>query len=369
MVDLFGQYLRMKAEIDENIQKVISEAAFIRGPEVIEFEKELSEFLSVKNVITCANGTDALQVSLMALGLNPGDEVISPDFTFGATVEVIALLRLKPVFVDVDPYTFNINTEMIRNVITEKTKAIIPVHLFGQCADMSSVLNISEKYGIPVIEDAAQSLGAFHTDNGKKKMAGTIGTIGCTSFFPSKNLGCYGDGGAVFTDDDALARDLSAITRHGQHVKYYQDMIGVNSRLDTMQAAILRVKLKFIEDFTQRRQEAAAYYDRELSGLDWLEIPARAEYSNHVFHQYTIKLKGADRVSFMNYLKSKDIPSMIYYPVPLHLQKAYSYLGYRKGDFPVTEALCDNVVSLPMHTELGEEQLKYITLIIKEFKP
>lgn len=369
MVDLYGQYLSMKKEIDETIQKVISEAAFIRGPEVIDFEKELSEYLAVKNVISCANGTDALQVSLMALGLKPGDEVISPDFTFGATVEVIALLGLRPVLVDVDPHTFNIDTACLERVITPRTRAIIPVHLFGQCADLSAVMKIAGRHGIPVIEDNAQALGACHIENGILRKAGTIGTIGCTSFFPSKNLGCYGDGGAIFTNDASLARDLSAITRHGTRVKYYHDLIGVNSRLDTLQAAILRVKLKYLDDFAARRQAAAAYYDRELSESGWLKTPARANYSTHVFHQYTIKLMGVERATFINYLKARGIPAMIYYPVPLHLQKAFSYLGYGRGDFPVTESLCESVVSLPMHTELDREQLAYIAGTVKEFKP
>lgn len=369
MADLYGQYLRMKNEIDENIQKVISDSAFIRGPEVIEFEKELASYLDVRNVITCANGTDALQVSLMALGLKPGDEVISPDFTFGATVEVIALLGLRPVLVDVDRDTFNINTESLERAITPRTKAIIPVHLFGQCADLKAIRQIAERHSLPVIEDNAQALGADYIEGNMKRKSGTIGTIGCTSFFPSKNLGCYGDGGAIFTNDDDLARDLSAITRHGMRVKYHMDMIGVNSRLDTLQAAVLRVKLKQLDDFAARRQAAAAYYDRELAGLEWLEIPARVNYSTHVFHQYTIKLRGADRDLFINYLKDRGIPAMIYYPVPLHMQKAFSYLGYDSKEFPVSVGLCENVVSLPMHTELDNEQLAYITYNIKEFKP
>jgi UDP-2-acetamido-2-deoxy-ribo-hexuluronate aminotransferase len=368
MVDLYGQYLRMKSEIDEAIRKVIESSAFIRGPEVINLENQLSKYLNIKNVITCANGTDALQVALMALDLKPGEEVISPDFTFGATVEVIALLGLKPVLVDVDPLTFNINKELLEKAITPRTKAVIPVHLFGQCADMTSVMRIAAEHSLYVIEDTAQALGTDHISGSKRIKAGTIGTIGCTSFFPSKNLGCYGDGGAIFAGDDDLARKLSAITKHGMYVKYHQDLIGVNSRLDTMQAAILNVKLAHLDDFARRRQKAAAFYDKALSGIEWIELPSRISYSTHVFHQYTIKLKGPQREHFMNYLKSEGVPSMIYYPVPLHLQRALSYLGYRKGDFPVSESLCENVVSLPMHTELDEEQLNYIADVIKGFK-
>jgi len=367
MVDLYGQYLRMKKEIDEAIQNVLENTAFIRGPEVVNLEKNLAKYLKNKNVITCANGTDALQVSLMALDLKPGDEVISPDFTFGATVEVIALLGLKPVLVDVEPATFNINTDLIERSITPRTKAIMPVHLFGQCCDLSSIMRIANDRGLHVIEDAAQALSAEYIHKGAWRKAGTAGTIGCTSFFPSKNLGCYGDGGAIFTDDDELASKLSAITRHGMHVKYYQDLVGVNSRLDTIQAAILGVKLGHIADFAKRRQAVALHYDKALVRMPWIEIPSRVSSSTHVFHQYTIKLKGVNRESFMNYLNTKGIPSMIYYPVPLHLQKAFHYLGYKRGDFPVTESLCENVVSLPIHTEMDMEQLEYITYEIENY--
>lgn len=368
MVDLFGQYLKIKAEVDHAIQQVIESSAFIRGPEVKTFEQELSRYMDIRHVITCGNGTDALMVSLMALGLKPGDEVITPDFTFGATVEVVALLGMKPVFVDVDPTTFNINLSSLESAITSKTKAIIPVHLFGQCADMDRIMKLAGKYGLFVIEDAAQAISTdYHEEGQPAKKAGTIGHIGCTSFFPSKNLGCFGDGGAIFTNDDDLARDLSAITMHGSRVKYYQDLIGVNSRLDSIQAAILRVKFQHLDEYSDLRRKVADYYDSALKELPGIELPARIGYSSHAFHQYTLKLNGIDRMQFRNFLQSKGIPTMIYYPVPLHLQRAFQYLDYRKGDFPVTEMLCERVVSLPIHTEMDEGQLEYITSTISEF--
>ena len=367
MVDLYGQYLKLKSEIDKAILEVIESSAFIRGPEVRTFEQELAAYLNIEHAVSCANGTDALQVSLMALDLKPGDEVISPDFTFGATVEVIALLGLKPVLVDVDPDHFNINTDLIIQSISPKTKAIIPVHLFGQCAEMETILEIADEHELFVIEDSAQALSADFIYGKQRKKAGTLGHIGCTSFFPSKNLGCYGDGGAIFTHDEVLAMKLSAITRHGTYVKYHHDLIGVNSRLDTLQAAILRIKLRYLDEYSESRQKVADFYDRALGKLEGIEIPSRVDYSTHVFHQYTLKLNGIKREAFMNHLKSKGIPTMIYYPVPLHLQKAFHYLGYRKGAFPVTESLCENVVSLPMHTEMDDEQLEFITGTIASF--
>jgi dTDP-4-amino-4,6-dideoxygalactose transaminase len=368
MVDLHGQYLKIKSEIDEAIQRIIDSTAFVKGPEVKAFEKELAQYLDVKHVIACANGTDALQVALMALGLKPGDEVITPDFTFIATVEVIALLGLKPVIVDVNPYDFNISIDSIKKSITQNTKAILPVHLFGQCSDMETIMNIAEKYNLHVIEDNAQAIGSDYTfSNGLIKKAGTIGKIGCTSFFPSKNLGCYGDGGALFTNDDEIAEKLSIIVNHGMKVRYYHDMIGVNSRLDSIQAAILRVKLKYLDDFIKARQKAAAFYDNIFRNSEEVIIPQRNSFSTHVFHQYTIRLKTKKRDELKAYLESKQIPSMIYYPVPLHRQKAFQYLGLKDNDFPVTENLCNSVLSLPMHTELDYEQLEYIASQVINF--
>ncbi|MBN1159167.1 MAG: DegT/DnrJ/EryC1/StrS family aminotransferase [Bacteroidales bacterium] len=367
MVDLYGQYQKLQTEIDRAIQQVIESSAFIKGPEVKAFEKELARYMNVKNAISCGNGTDALQISLMALDLKPGDEVITPAFTFGATVEVIALLGMKPVFADVDPDTFNMDLRSLESAVTSKTKAVIPVHLFGQCADMEGIMNLAKQHELWVIEDAAQAIGADYHGIHPARKAGTIGHVGCTSFFPSKNLGCFGDGGAIFTDDDNLAQDLAAITTHGSRVKYYQDLIGVNSRLDSIQAAILRIKLRHLDEYAGLRQRVAVYYDDMLADLPGIRLPVRTGYSTHVFHQYTIRLEGIHREQFRDYMKTKGIPTMIYYPVPLHLQKAYQYLGYRKGDFPVAEMLCDTVVSLPMHTEMDEEQLEYITGNITEF--
>ncbi len=368
MVDLHGQYLKIKEEINGAIQGIIESAAFVKGPEVKAFEKELAQYLGVKHVVACANGTDALQVALMSLGLEPGDEVITPDFTFIATAEVIALLGLKPVLVDVNPDDFNINTENIRKVINKNTKAILPVHLFGQCSNMEEITDIAARYNLHIIEDNAQAIGAdFIFSNGQTKKAGTIGKIGCTSFFPSKNLGCYGDGGALFTNDDALAEKLSVIVNHGMKVRYYHDMIGVNSRLDSIQAAILRVKLKYLDDFIKARQKAAAFYDNRFMESEEIIIPHRNSFSTHVFHQYTIRLKTKKRDELKAYLDSKQIPSMIYYPVPLHRQKAFQYLGLHDNDFPVTENLCNSVLSLPMHTELDDEQLEYIVSEVINF--
>ncbi len=366
MVDLRSQYERLKADIDSAVAGVISSTAFIKGPDVRLFEEELQRYLGIRNVIACANGTDALQIAMMALGLRAGDEVITTNFTFIATVEVIELLGLKVILVDPDPGTFNINLEAIEKAITPRTKAIVPVHLFGQCADMEPLMELAGRHGIHVIEDVAQATGTeYWFSDGTVKKAGAMGTIGCTSFFPSKNLGCYGDGGALFTDNDELAALIRSITNHGMKVRYYHDTVGVNSRLDTIQAAILRVKLRHLDDFNEARQKAAAHYDRELSGLRGITVPVRAANSTHIFHQYTLRIDGGERNSLRECLENEGIPSMIYYPVPLHMQKAYAHLGYRADDFPVTTRLTGEVLSLPMHTELDDEQLSYITGCIR----
>jgi UDP-2-acetamido-2-deoxy-ribo-hexuluronate aminotransferase len=362
MVDLNGQYLKYKSEIDPAIQAVIDSSAFINGLQVKDFSINLASFLGVKHVIPCANGTDALQIALMALDLKPSDEVISPDFTFVATVEVIALLGLKPVLIDVDPLTFTIDTGAIRKAITSKTKAIVPVHLFGLCANMGEIMKIAEEYNLAVIEDNAQALGATYNDGTLKGMAGTLGTIGCTSFFPSKLLGCYGDGGAMFTNNDLLAEKLKCITNHGSKVKYYNEEVGVNSRLDTIQAAILDVKLKYLKQFIEARQKAAAIYNELLSDVIEVTTPFIPAYTDHVFHQYTIVVKTR-RDELIRYLNEKGVPAMVYYPVPVHSQKAYE----TKGDFPVTDTLKDSVLSLPMHTELKKDELEYICSQIKDF--
>ena len=366
MVDLRSQYERLKADIDNAIAGVISSAAFIRGPEVRLFEEELQRYLGIRHVISCANGTDALQIAMMAQGLKPGDEVITTNFTFIATVEVIELLGLKAVLVEPDKDTFNISVEAVRKVITPRTRAIVPVHLFGQCADMEPILELARQHGIHIIEDVAQATGTeYRFTDGTVKKAGTMGTIGCTSFFPSKNLGCYGDGGALFTDNDELAGLIRSITNHGMKVRYYHDTIGVNSRLDTIQAAILRVKLRHLDAFNEARAQAAAFYDTQLSGLPGITVPARSVFSSHIFHQYTLKIAGGERNSLRECLENEGIPSMIYYPVPLHMQKAYLHLGYQPGDFPVTTQLSGEVLSLPMHTELDDEQLAWITGCIR----
>ena len=368
MVDLKSQYKKIKTEVDAAIENVLNSSAFINGPDVKAFQTELAQYLGAKHVIACANGTDALQIAMMALDLKPGDEVITADFTYVATAEVIALLGLKPVLVDVVPNTFDIDIAAIEKAITPKTKAIVPVHLFGQCANMEAIMTLAKKYNLYVIEDTAQAIGADYLyADGTKKKAGTIGTIGCTSFFPSKNLGCYGDGGALFTNDDKLAAKIAMIANHGQSVQYMHDTIGVNSRLDSIQAAILRIKLRSLDNYASARNKAATYYDKAFANNPKLKIPTRAKYSNHVFHQYTLQLNGVDRNAFREFLASKGIPAMIYYPIPLHLQKAYLDPRYKAGDFPVTEKLCASVVSLPMHTELDEETLKYITTSVLEF--
>ena len=368
MVDLKQQYLNIKQEVDQAIQQVIDSTAFINGPDVKALKTELAEMLNVKHVVTCGNGTDALQAALMALNLEPGDEVITTDFTFIATLEVIALLQLKPVLVDIEEDSFNIDTEQIENSITNRTKAIIPVHLYGQCANMERIMEIANKHGLCVIEDAAQALGTefIFADNTRKK-AGTIGHIGCTSFFPSKTLGAFGDGGAIFTNDDKLAESLASIVNHGTKVKYYHNKVGINSRLDTLQAAILRVKLKYINEYALCRQNVAAFYDKAFENTEAIKMPVRKAYSNHVFHQYTIKVDSSIREALCNHLKSKGIPTMIYYPVPMHLQEGYRYLGYQPEDFPISSETCKSVVSLPIHTELTEEQLEYITTTIIDF--
>ncbi|HPX59789.1 MAG TPA: DegT/DnrJ/EryC1/StrS family aminotransferase [Bacteroidales bacterium] len=362
MVDLQKQYQDIKEEVDSAIQEVINNCTFINGPSVKQFQANLEKYLHVKHVIPCGNGTDGLQVSLMALDLQPGDEVITTTFTFIATAEVIALLKLTPVLVDVDPDTFNISISAVEKAVTNKTKAIIPVHLFGQCVDMESLMKIAEKHNLHIVEDACQAIGAdYHFSNGEVKKAGTMGIIGCTSFFPSKNLGCYGDGGAVFTNDDVLAKKLRGIVNHGMFVRYYHDIVGVNSRLDSIQAAILDVKLKRLDDYIKRRNAAASFYNQVFANHENIVIPQRHKKSTHVFHQYTLVLKNVDRDKVVAYMKEQEIPVMIYYPVPLHLQKAYEYLSYKKGDLPVSEALSESVISLPMHTELDDEQLNYIT--------
>jgi UDP-2-acetamido-2-deoxy-ribo-hexuluronate aminotransferase len=368
MVDLHGQYQRIKTEIDQAIHRVLDSAVFVKGAEVKDFERELAQYLGINHVIACGNGTDALQICLMALGLKPGDEVITPNFTFISTVEVSALLGLNPVLVDVEPGTFNIDMASLEKAITPRTKVIIPVHLFGQCAHMEEIMRIAADHGITVIEDVAQALSADYTfRSGAVKKAGTIGHMACTSFFPSKNLGCFGDGGAMMTNDPALAATLAAITHHGMRKRYYYDLTGVNSRLDTLQAAILRVKLRYLDEYSAARRKAADWYDKALKDLPGIIIPERSSFSTHVFHQYTLRLKQINREALMKHLESHGIPSMVYYPFPLHLQQAFRYLGYHEHDFPVSREICNTVLSLPMHTELDEEQLQLITTRIKEF--
>ena len=367
MVDLKGQYQKIKSEVDAGIQNVIDNTAFINGPAVKEFQADLEKYLNVKHVIPCANGTDALQIAMMALGLKPGDEVITASFTYVATAEVIGLLGLVPVLVDVNADTFDIDIEAMERNITSKTKAIVPVHLFGQCANMEKIMAIAKKHNLYVIEDVAQAIGGdyFFTDGSSAK-AGTIGTIGCTSFFPSKNLGCYGDGGAMYTNDDELAKKLRMIAHHGQSVQYVHDVLGVNSRLDTIQAAVLKVKLKHLDEYAAARNKVADHYDKAFANHPKLKTPFRAKHSNHVFHQYTLQLTGIDRAKLREQLAERGISSMVYYPIPLHEQKAFASDRHKKGNFPVTEKLCGCVLSLPMHTELDEETLNYITKTVLE---
>lgn len=367
MVDLQSQYYKIKNEVDNAVLNVMDSAAFINGPEVKSFQSDLESYLDVKTVIPCANGTDALQIALMALDLKEGDEVITADFTFAATVEVIHLLKLKSVLVDVDYDTFTIDTDAIRKAITPKTKAIIPVHIFGQCANMEEILKIAKEHNLFVIEDNAQAIGAeFNFSDGLVKKSGTMGTIGTTSFFPSKNLGCYGDGGAIFTNDDGLAHRIRGIVNHGMYERYYHDEVGVNSRLDSIQAAILRKKLPNLDAYNEARRKAADFYDEAFSGNSDIRTPERAEYSTHVFHQYTLRILNGQRNELQKYLAEKEIPAMIYYPVALRKQKAY-YQESDPKDFMNTDQLLDQVISLPMHTELDEEQLKYITDSVLEF--
>lgn len=368
MVDLKQQYAKIKTEVDLAIQEVINTTAFIHGKAVQDFAAGLSKYLGVKHVIPCANGTDALQIALMALNLQPGDEVISPSFTFIATTEVIALLQLKPVFVEVDPKTFCIDPIAIEKAITPKTKAIIPVHLYGQAANMEAIMEIANRHNIPVIEDNAQAIGGdIQLSNGAVQKTGTLGTIGTTSFFPSKNLGCFGDGGAIFTNDDALAEALRMVANHGQAKRYYHDRVGCNSRLDSIQAAILNVKLPHLDEYIAARRRAADFYDKALTGNPSITVPYRASYSSHVFHQYTLLLEGVDRDALNKFLAEHGVPSMIYYPVPAHRQKMFAAFGGAQFELKTTDWLTERVISLPMHTELSNEQLQFITTKVLEF--
>lgn len=369
MVDLINQYQHIKPTVDKGFEEVINTASFINGPQVNSFAQNLEKYLDVKHVIPCGNGTEALQIALMALNLQPGDEVITADFTFAATVEVISLLKLNSVLVDVDYDTFTISPDAIRKAITPKTKAIIPVHLFGQCANMEEIIQIANEHNLYVIEDNAQAIGSEYTfRNGTRKKSGTMGIIGTTSFFPSKNLGCYGDGGALFTDNDELAHKIRGIVNHGMYKRYYHDEIGVNSRLDSLQAVVLNAKLPLLDSYNEKRRKAADYYDQAFSNHPNLVIPVRMEnYSTHVFHQYTLKVINSDRDALQKYLSEREVPAMIYYPVPLRKQKAYDNGNYKDEDFPATNKLINEVISLPMHTELQDDQLKYITETVLSF--
>ena len=362
MVDLKSQYLRLKPQMGAAMQAVIDSTAFVKGPKVAEFQKNLEEYLGVRNVIAVGNGTEAIQIALMALGLKPGDEVITPTFTFIATAEVVALLGLTPVVVDVDKDTFCMSIDAVKKAITPKTKAIVPVNLFGQNANLEEIVKLADENGLYVVEDACQSMGSEYIfKDGRCVKSGTVGKIGCTSFFPSKNLGCYGDGGALFTDDDELAAKIRSIANHGMTVRYHHDMIGVNSRLDALQAAVLDVKLPHLDSFIEARRKAAAYYTKAFEQCGWIKTPVCADYTTHAFHQYTMVLADdIDRDGLQAYLKERNVPSMVYYPIPLHMQKAYQDPRYKEGDFPVAEHLSKHVLSLPMHTELDEEQLSYI---------
>ena len=368
MVDLKQQYHKIKQEIDAAVLNVIESCAFINGPQVQSFANSLAAYNGSKYVVPCANGTDALQIAMMALGLQEGDEVITPSFTYIATTEVIALLKLTPVFVDVDPKTFCIDATSLQKAITSRTKAIVPVHLYGQAANMEEIKKIADSHKLYVIEDNAQAIGAdFYFSDGTVKKTGSIGTIGTTSFFPSKNLGGYGDGGALMTDDEALANRLRMVANHGQSKRYYHDVVGCNSRLDTIQAAILEVKLKFLDEYINARRTVADYYDKAFSGHPKITTPFRASYSRHVFHQYTLLLEGVDRNKLHDYLAQNNIPSMIYYPVPAHRQNMFAHFKSSKTELPVTDWLTERVISLPMHTEMEEEQLSFITSKVIEF--
>ena len=368
MVDLKSQYMKIKPQVDQAINDVLSSTQFINGEHVKSFQNELAAYLDVKHVITCANGTDALQISMMALGLKPGDEIITPSFTYIATTEVIGLLGLKPVFVDCDPENFNISVDEVEKAITKKTKAIVPVHLFGQSSDMKFIMSLAKKYNLFVIEDNAQAIGSDYLGFNQPQKTGTIGNIGCTSFFPSKNLGCFGDGGAMMTNDDELAKKLRMIANHGQSKRYYHDIVGCNSRLDNIQAAVLRIKLKELDQYILNRQKAANYYDQNLKDLDQLTLPFRNLDSNHVFHQYTLKLDDSIvRDELIQYLAEKNIPAMVYYPVPAHRQKMFSKIPNSCGNMKVTNWLSSRVFSLPMHTELSTLQQDYIIENISNF--
>ncbi len=376
MVDLNGQYQDIKDQVNDSIATILETSAFINGADVKAFQKELETYLGVKHVIPCGNGTDALQIAMMGLGLKPGDEVITADFTFAATVEVIALLKLTPVLVDVDADTFNIDIAAIEKAITPKTKAIVPVHLFGQCANMDSIMELAEKHNLYVIEDNAQAIGANYTfKNGAKQKAGTIGHVGSTSFFPSKNLGCYGDGGAIFTNDDDLAHTLRGMVNHGMYVRYHHDVIGVNSRLDSIQAAVLRAKLPKLDAYCQARRDAAKKYSMAFEGQEHIVVPKTTNGCDgicetcdcHVFHQYTLKITNGKRDALVEHFKEKGIPCGVYYPIPLHRQKAYLDERYKEEDFPVTNQLVQEVISLPMHTQLDDEQINFITATVIDF--
>lgn len=368
MVDLMTQYQSIKQEVDTAILNVIENAQFINGPEVSAFQQELEGYLNAKHVIPCANGTDALQIALMALGLKPGDEVITPSFTYVATTEVIALLGLKPVFVEVDQDTFCIDVTKIEAAITSKTKAIVPVHLYGQAAEMDAIMDIARKHNLFVVEDNAQAIGCTYTHaDGSVSKTGTIGTIGCTSFFPSKNLGCYGDGGALYTNNDELAAQIRMIANHGQSKRYYHDVVGCNSRLDSIQAAVLRIKLRRLDEYNAKRRAVADHYDRFFSKYDGIKTPVRNPKSEHVFHQYTLTLEGIDRDALNAYLAEKDVPSMIYYPVPAHKQKMFSAFDSETTHLPITDWLTERVISLPIHTEMEAEQLETICNAVASF--
>ncbi|HRP18052.1 MAG TPA: DegT/DnrJ/EryC1/StrS family aminotransferase [Ginsengibacter sp.] len=368
MVDLQRQYQRIKEQINASLSDIMEKATFIGGKYVEDFARQLAEYHRANHAVTCANGTDALQISMMALGLKPGDEVITPSFTYVATTEVIALLRLQPVFVDVDPKTFCLNPEEVRKAITPKTKAIVPVHLYGHAAPMDEILEIAREHNLFVIEDNAQGIGCDYTSkDGSVHKTGTLGTVGCTSFFPSKNLGCYGDGGAMITNDSKLAETLKMVANHGQKVRYYHDMVGCNSRLDAMQAAILSVKLPLLDGYIEARRKAADYYDAAFAGNERITTPYRAPYSNHVFHQYTLVLDGVNRDNLVQYLAEQKIPSMIYYPVPAHRQKMFDSFGGNSFSLPVTDWLTDRVISLPIHTELDKDQQDYIIEHVLKF--
>ncbi len=368
MVDLQSQYQNIKETVDASIHEVLNSSSYINGPFVKEFQADLEQYLDIKHVIPCANGTDALQIAMMGLGLQPGDEVITVDFTFAATVEVIGLLNLTPVLVDVELDTFNINIEALKKAITPKTKAIVPVHLFGQCANMEAILAIAKEHDLFVIEDNAQAIGADYTfSDGTTQKSGTMGHVGTTSFFPSKNLGCYGDGGAIFTNDDALAHTLRGMVNHGMYQRYYHDVVGVNSRLDSIQAAVLKAKLPLLDSYCAARRKAANYYTECFKNSDVIITPTLRDFSSHVFHQYTLRITNGKRDALHKHLIEKGIANSIYYPVPLHAQKAYKDNRYKEEDFTATNQLVQEVISLPMHTELEEDQLKYITETVLDF--